>query len=76
MKAAHLQGDVVAICMEAAERITTVGAEQYSDEKGEMFEKENLADTLNLLEEELKDQINYAAMAIMKIRDMRLMAGV
>lgn len=65
MKAAYLQGDVVAICMQAAERITTVGAEQYPEG---MFENETAGAHLKDLEEELLDVINYAAMAIIKLR--------
>ena len=71
MRSGELANKCLDVWLDAAARITGVGNDQYADEDGQMFEKETVEDTLNLLEEELLDQMAYAAMTILKIRERR-----
>lgn len=72
MNSGELANKVLDVCLAAQRRIIDVGGPQYSSGiVRQAFEHESLDDLLQELEDELLDQINYAAMAILKIRARR-----
>jgi hypothetical protein len=75
MKSHELAMAVSEVHLEARARIYTTGHEQYSGGTGilteQRFEKETVQDSLDGLEEELLDVINWAAMTILKVREVR-----
>ena len=89
MKSGALANACLEVCLDAQRRIIGVGDKSYASEHGipwgneggtlevgkQRFEDETLQDNLQGLEEELLDAINWAAMAVLKIRAAREKAG-
>jgi hypothetical protein len=59
------------IVKKAQSRILGVGHEQYAQQERQKFESVSIDDLLELSEEELLDQINYAVMGIIRLRRLR-----
>lgn len=68
MKSTELAEEVKKIVVEAQNRITGVGAEQYARNDMQKFETMTMRELLIYMEEELLDQINYAVMNLLRVR--------
>lgn len=85
MNSGQLANAVLDVCLEAQRRIMEEGHKQYSgteevpegnegltkEVERQKFEEESTEYTFSELEAELLDTINYAAMAILKLRSAR-----
>lgn len=74
MRSTELAAAISEVHTDALNRVIGVGHDSYASVSGEetqRFETENLTDHLTDLEEELLDTINWASMAILKLRAMR-----
>lgn len=75
MNSDQLANQILAVCLEAGERVRGIGDAQYSkpheteSEDIQRHEEETLEDHLQGLEEELMDTINWAGMSILKLRE-------
>lgn len=79
MTSEELAEKIAGVCKEATSRVTGVGHQSYvthvdsavGPRDHQRYEIETLDDQLTGLEEELLDTINWAAMAVLKIREKR-----
>src|SRR5690606_29093255 len=71
MNSQQLAREVVETSLDAAQRITGIGAEQYSNGDTQKFETMPLDELFEYADEELLDLINYATMTRIRLKRLR-----
>lgn len=71
MNSKELAEEVGKVVAEAQSRITGIGAAQYADEDSQKFERITIPELIGMMEEELLDEINYAVMNLVRLRQLK-----
>lgn len=68
MTSEELAEAVAQVIADCGERIMTVGAEQYSEEDSQRFERMKLTDLIEYVNEEALDLVNYGVMVSIRMQ--------